>query len=159
MIEKPVTFNSITINSRPSPFVLTTYFVSVRSIDGLFSEDRSYESHPIPGKIGERSGDVFKRGKTITLTGRVEAINLPYLRQGMRVVQQMFWTDAASQLRFQFAGEDQCYYTCRVQQPVSMTEAIERIDWVYRDWTVGLRADDPRSYRVSDGALYPSWQT
>lgn len=159
MLENPVVFNGSTINNRPSPFTLTTYFISVTSVDGLFGEDRSYESHPIPGNIGERSGDVFKRGKTIVLTGKVEARNLVYLRAGERVLHSMFWTDNASQLRFTLAGESQAYYTMRVQQPLSIGETIDRVDYIVREWTVGLRADDPRSYRVSDGALYPSWQT
>ena len=158
MLENPVTFNSITINSRPSPFLLTTYFISVVNVDGLFAEDRSYESHPIPGKIGERSGDVFKRGKSIVLTGKIEALSLRYLRQGERVLNQMFWSDSASQLKFQLIGEPQLYYTCRVAQPLSVTEAIDRIDYIVREWTVGLRADDPRSYQVSGGSLYPTWQ-
>ena len=159
MLENPVVFNGITINNRPTPFVYTTYFISVTNVDGLWSEDRSYESHPIPGAIGERSGDVFKRGKSIVLTGKIEARNMLYLRQAERVLNQMFWTDSASQLRFTLVGESQLYYTCRVQQPLSIAEQIDRIDYIVREWTVGLRADDPRSRKVSDGSIYPTWQT
>ena len=52
------------------------WFVFLDSVDGLSSADISYESHPVPYGIGEVSGDVLRRGKSITLSGRVKGMTV-----------------------------------------------------------------------------------
>src|SRR3990172_4759308 len=61
IINNRIDYNSV------APF----YYIQVESVDGHFGADISYEAHPIPNAIGEKSGDVFRRGKTLTLSGKI----------------------------------------------------------------------------------------
>ncbi len=166
MIEKPITFGSSTINDRTyqSLNVAPYYYISVRSVDGFWGADIAYEAHPIPGKIGERSGDVFRRGKTITLTGMIEARGMAEYRVAQRYLQAMFWSMSPAQLKFYHwnDGSTQSYITCRVIQDLVMVDSKDNLNpnsTPRCQWTVALRADDPRTYAVSGGALHPSYQS
>jgi hypothetical protein len=119
----------------------------------------SYESHPLPQAIGERSGDVFRRGKGITLAGEIEAMSLGYLEAGADFLGQMFadtskrkliWTRKVDQI--------QVYYECRVNNDLVISEEITGADKYIWTWVVGLRADDPRTRRLDNGTVYPTWQ-
>jgi len=66
------------------------YYISAESVDGLYSSDISYETHPIPNEVGEFSGDVFRRGKTVTITGNVTALSLGALERGVDYLYQAF---------------------------------------------------------------------
>ena len=141
-----------------SPF----YYIKLESVDGHSGSDVSYEAHPIPNATGERSGDVFRRGKTLTLSGQIEALNLGALVAGKEFLQQMFQSTALRHLRFyDFGDGNQRYYICRVNQDLAVVEtAPNPNENAYRwPWTVGLRADDPRTRKVSDNSIYPTWQT
>jgi len=141
-----------------SPF----YYIKLESVDGLYSSDISYESHPIPNATGEKSGDVFRRGKTIVLSGQIEALSLGYLATGATYLRQMFNNTALRHLRFyQYGDDNQMYIVCRVSQDLAITETVPNPDanafrW---EWTVGLRADNPLTRKVSDNSIYPTWQT
>ena len=162
MIGTAVSFGSFTVNNQlaqpqlwaQSPF----YFIYVDSIDGLHGADISYESHPVPYGIGEVSGDVFRRGKTVTVTGKIRGMNMQTLEQGADVLGQMFADKTLQQLKWTRRSDGvEVYIQCRVNQDLSIVESVQigRYEWPY---TVGLRADDPRIRRVSDGSVYPSWQ-
>lgn len=135
------------------------FFICVDNVDGLWGGDISYESHPIPNLIGEKSGDVFRRGKTVTLTGTIYARGMAELYEGSYYLQEMF--AEVSRLRkllftpwnFSF----QLYLSCRVNQDLAIVESTEgqRHKW---PWTVGLRCDDPRTRKASDGSVFPTFQ-
>lgn len=160
MLEQPVIYNGLTMNdqTKRSLMVSPFYFIPVRSVDGLWGADVRYESHVVPSADGERSGDVFYSGKTITLSGQVIARDLATLRQGQRALQQAFWDLEKHDLQFTLWGEVQAFVTCRVSQPFVMAEQ-QQDELPTRTWTVALRADDPRIFKVADGTPLYSWMT
>lgn len=137
-----------------SPF----YYVSVKTPEQSGAEI-SFESHPIPQAIGERSGDVFRRGRSITLAGEIEAMGLGYLEAGADFLRQMFADTAPRKLIWtRWVDLIPVYYECRVNNDLVIGEEIlgeNRYAWT---WVVGLRADDPRTYRLDNGTVYPTWQ-
>jgi len=137
-----------------SPF----YYITVQSVDGLYGSDLSVESHPLPNYIGEKSGDIFRRGKTITLSGNIQAMNMSTLEQGAEFLQQMFTDSGFRKLIWtRWADGVQVYYIARINQDLAITQTVSDISYRY-NFTVAVRADDPRTYKVSDDSLYPTWQ-
>ena len=141
MLEKLITLGStgLVINDRTkeslavSPF----YHIRVSAVDGHFGTDRSIEAHPIPGKIGDRRGDNFKRGKTITLTGTIQGRNLQNLREGQHALEQAFWTDATFRLRFtEWHDLVEIYYNVYVSQDLSMVDKFDRPDEYRAEWII-----------------------
>lgn len=165
MYEKPISFGSFTINdaSKESLTVSPFYFIQVRNIDGLHGADISYESHPIPGYIGEKSGDVFRRGKTITVSGTIFARGLAELRAAQRYLQEMLWDTDIRQFKFTPWNDGfQLFINCRVSQDlVTVDQMLETgpTGGFRATFTFALRADNPRTYKVADSSLYPTWQT
>ncbi len=164
MLGTAITYNGFTINNQAaqplyegqSPW----YYIMVNNVDGLRTADISYESHPIPNAPAEKSGDVFRRGKTLTLSGYVYGHTLQYLEVGAEVLHQMFGsTTSAGPISWTRRSDGVAVYmTVRPQQDLSIVESFDSMTrrWA---WVVGLRADNPFTYAVSGGALYPSWQT
>jgi len=160
-------FNSLTLNDQSKArFTATPYYwIRVTSIDGLFGEEIRYESHPIAGGTGERSGTPFKSGKQIVLSGEVWALGLAKLREGQWALQQAFWTPLQKKFYYQpwplyAVGSDRLYLTCRVNQPLVITDEFRGGNGRFSQrWTVGLRADDPRPRLASNDALYFTWQS
>jgi hypothetical protein len=164
VIEKPIWVGaSFYINDRTLDALNASPFYSIRvaNVDGIWGTDRSIESHPIPSTLGERHGDNFKRGKTITLSGTVQGLNLRNLREGQQRLKQALWTDAEFPLKFTMWDDTATlvYYTVYVSQDLDMPETQDTYDRYIRQWTVALRADDPRTRKVSDSTVYPTWQT
>lgn len=166
MLERPIEFNSLVFNDQAkrnlsaSPY----YWIKATSVDGLFGEEIRYESHPIAGGDGERSGTPFKSGKQLVLSGEIWALNLRLLRLGEWALQEAFWTSAKSKLYFQpwpvYAANSAefLYFNMRVSQPLIITDSFADGVRMKQNWTVGFRSDDPRPYRKSNDALYFSWQ-
>lgn len=162
MLGSAISFNGFTINDRASQPLLHAqapfYYIMVKNVDGLRNSDISYEAHPIPNAPGEKSGDVFRRGKTVTLSGLVYAANLSALEQGCDVLQQMFADTGIHQLSWTRQSDDVAVYlNCRVNQDLAIVESFDSLTYRW-PWVVGLRADNPFTYAVSGGSLYPSWQ-
>jgi hypothetical protein len=160
MLESPITFGGFTFNdqSKRSLEVSPFYWAEVKSVDGLFGADISTESHPIPNATGERSGDFFRRGKTLTVSGILWARNVHDMRVGQLAIESALWSLEPSQFRFTFWGQPQVYLMCRVVQDVAMGE--EQVDdKARRRFTFALRADDPRMRRVDNNASWPNWRT
>jgi hypothetical protein len=136
-----------------SPF----YYISVEAIEGLYQADISYESHPIPNAVGEKSGDVFRRGKTITISGKIYGTNLGKLEEGADFLYRMFADKRLRKLTWTRRDTIAVYINCRVNQDLSIVQTVSegRYSW---PWVVGLRADIPFTYKVSDNSLYPTWQ-
>jgi hypothetical protein len=132
------------------------YYIRVIGADGLYGADISSESHPIPHNIGERSGDSFRKGKGIALSGTIEGRNLSDYDVARAFLQQCFWNLAARKLIYTEIDGTLCYYTCRVLNDLSVVETYDRPQPIWT-WTVGLRCDDPRQRKVSDDSLFYSW--
>lgn len=169
MLHAPITYRSnddqtdFTINDRTVLDANWTggdpYYISVDSVDGLYSADIETESHPIPMYIGERSGDIFRRGKSITVTGTIWAGNWGSLGVGAEYLAEMFYETLPRKLLFYplVNATEIVYIYTRIQNDLSVSMS-KPTDLVYRwGWTVNLRADDPRMYLDSDTSLYRSW--
>jgi hypothetical protein len=162
MIGSPITFNGFTINNHAGQPLLQAqapfYYIAVTNVDGLYTSDISYESHPLPNITGEKSGDVFRRGKTITLSGNITGHNFSYLLNGVDYLYNMFASTTIHELGWTRQNDSMAVYiNCRVQQDLSVVESIGSLLPRFA-WVIGLRADNPRSYKQSDDTLYPSWQ-
>lgn len=160
MLESTLVWNGFTINNRAGLNLNNAphYYIAVTSIDGLWGADIDYEEYPIAGAPGASSGDVFRRGKTLTIAGRIEAANYQALHVAKRYLQQMFAVTGPFNLIFTLVGEPQIYIKCKLSQDLSITEQQNDMR-LWRSFTVALRADDPRSRLVSDNTVYPTWQT
>jgi hypothetical protein len=152
--------SSFVINNRidynmTSPF----YYIQVQSIDGHYGADISYESHPIPNAPGEKSGDVFRRGKTLTFSGTIWGRGFAEIYIGAEFLQQMLAEKALRKLVFipWNRTTTQLYYTCRPYQDLSVVESFDSSVFKLA-YTFSLRADDPFSYALSGDALTPTWQ-
>ncbi len=136
-----------------SPF----YYIKLESADGIYGSDISTESHPVPNLIGEKSGDAFRRGKGVTLSGFIEGRNPYDLDVAADYLGQAFWKTYGRRLIWYYVDGTQIYLVCRVFNDLSITPNYSTLQprW---SWTVGLRADDPRTRRIDDDAVYPTWQ-
>lgn len=163
MLESTVAFNGFTFNDqsmlKANLSVSPYYCAELTSVDGLLGADVSYEEHPIPGAIGVKSGDVFRRARTITLTGILWARGLQDLRTGQWAMAQAMADRAAHPLTWTpWNLGFSIYLTCRVYQDLVMPEQ-QPDRKMARQFVVSLRADDPRTYKTSDNSLYPTWQS
>lgn len=133
------------------------YYISVESVDGLHGSDISTETHPIPNSIGEYSGDVIRRGKTVTITGDIRALNLRALEAGVDFLQQMFTETGKRKLVWTRRDGVTVYLIGRINQDLAVVESIDSFSFRYA-YTVGIRCDDPRTRNNSGDAVYPTWQ-
>lgn len=133
------------------------YFIKIDTADGLYGADISTESFPIPHGIGEISGDIYRKGKGIALSGTIEGRNLADLKIAANFLRHAFWEVAPRRLTWTEDGTD-VYYLCRINNDLSIVEDYSQFNpkWT---WTVGLRADDPRLRKVSDSTLYFSYMS
>lgn len=162
MLGSAVTFNGLTINNQAAQPLLQAqapfFFIALKNVDGLYTADISYESHPLPNLIGEKSGDVFRRGKTVTLSGNITGHNYSYLLNGIDYLYQMFSSTAKSNLTWTRQNDaTSVYLPCRVNQDLSVVEQLDSLLPRF-SWVVGLRADDPRIRKTADNSVYPTWQ-
>ncbi len=163
MLERPLSYNGITINDETQADFHNGYWIRVTSVDGLFGDEIRYESHPIPSGTGERSSYAFRSGKQLVLTGEIWGKGISQLREGQWILQSMFWDLQPHKLYFTpwplVASGDSLYITCRCNQPLVMADEFTKLDGLVQLWTVGLRADNPRSFKTSNNSTYPVWQT
>jgi len=134
------------------------YYIQVQSVDGHYGSDISYESHPIPNAPGEKSGDVFRRGKTLTFSGTIWGRGFSEIYSGADFLQQMLAETELRKLVFiPWNHNIQLYYNCKPYQDLSVVEQFE--DRTFKlAYTFGLRTESPFSYKLSDNSLFPTWQ-
>src|SRR5437667_930530 len=84
------TANYFNDRSTNVPDVSPFYYLKLETVDGLYGADIAYESHSIPNDIGEKSGDVNRKGKTITLAGIIWAKDYKTLEAGADALGQVF---------------------------------------------------------------------
>lgn len=134
------------------------YYIQVTSVDGHRGADMSYEAHPIPNAPGEKAGDVFRRGKTLTFSGTIWGRGLSEIYTGADFLQQMLAETELRKLVFiPWNHNIQLYYTALPYQDLSVVEQFDSS--VFRmGFTFGLRTESPFSYKLSDNSLFPTWQ-
>lgn len=164
LLEKPIVFNGFTLNNKAVRDALRStapyYDFWVRKTDGLFGGRQINQGeYNIPRKLGDYAINSDVGGQRITLSGVLKARNLQYLRAGGRAFEQALWDGGYHQLRFQLWNEPQLYYNARVSQDLVMSEEQQNGTIWQRVFTVQFYAADPRTYRVSDGSVYPAWRT
>ena len=151
---------SYIINDRTSlksNFALSPhYYIKLDDAEGIYGADITDEAHPVPHYIGERSGAAFRRGKGITLSGSIYGRNISDMNAAVIFLREMFWDMNLRKLIWTSEGI-QRYLICRVLNDLSVSENNSQTPPVWT-WTVGLRANDPREYKVSDDTLVYSWQ-
>jgi hypothetical protein len=141
------------------------------SVDGLWDQDIRFESYNLPQQDGARSGDTYKTGKTIVLSGMVVAADMPHLRNMQRALINAFADRAQHKLFFSVmdtgghrdAGggmnafdtvtTTDLYVTCRKSQKIDMPETQPGFGWK-RPFTIQLFADDPLIYVQGTDAIY-----
>lgn len=165
MIGKPINYKSFsegttyTINDRSQEALTAApfYWICVESVDGVFGADLSLEMHPIPNLIGDKSGDAFRRGKTLTFSGRIYGRGLAELYEGAYYLERMLAELKVRKLEFTpWNFNLLLHYKCVPSQDLSvnMQPGSKSYNWPY---TFALRAPDPRSYNAA-GAVTPTWQ-
>lgn len=135
------------------------YYICVDDTPGLYGTDVEVETHTIPHAIGEKSGDILRRGKGFSLSGYIEAPNIDYLQDAVAFLMQMFWDTSERKLiwKYKTVGTD-IYLKCRVVNDIDIRETYNSYSPRFT-WSVGLRADDPRFRVLSNDALFYSWMT
>lgn len=138
----------------------TGYYISVDSADGLFGTDISEEVHTLPQTIGDKAGLNLHKGRGITLSGTIYGSAYVQLFVAAEYMEQMFWNSSvARKLIYKpLNWTEQIYVKARVNNDLSITHSKPQSDGEYRwSWTVGLRADNPRKYKLSDDTLAYAW--
>lgn len=152
MLESPIIFNGLTMNSTTDRDAGTGWY-QVLSVDGIWDQDVRFESINLPGRSGARSADSFYSGKTVVLAGQVMAPNIWTLRAMQLAMQQAFDDMLPYKLYFSFFTElgakTDLYLTCRKNQKIDMPESVTTMGGAYehrRNFTIQLFADDPNIY-------------
>lgn len=127
-------------------------------IGGLGDADIRDTRDNNPSSDGETAFNAYYGGRTITLTGRIEAHNLGKLRDMQEAMRGAFATLEEQPLYF-LTGDPTTnhYINCRKSQSLSMGEVQKDHDF-YRDFLITLRASDPRfvSQRTHTTTIYPN---
>lgn len=138
----------------------------VLSIDGLWDQEMRTESYNLPNQHGARSGDYYYGGKTIVISGVIEAADMPNLRQMQNALADAFRDALPHKMFFQIidggghtdAGyvtptATQLFVTCRKNQKIDMPEVQVNLKHT-RAFTIQLFADDPIIYIQGSSAEY-----
>lgn len=141
-VESVFQYNELTLNDRT---VENKYRIT--QIGGLGGADIRDQRENRQGRDGERPMSSFYGGRTITLSGRIEALNghLHGLRAMTTNLSGAFnkLRDATLYINQGSLGGWDTQIDCRPSQPLAMTDEIKT--WYhYRDFLVTLRASDPR---------------
>jgi hypothetical protein len=143
-------------------FSIAPYFYIRLDEGGPGSTDISTESHPIPHAPGEKSGDTYRRGRGITLSGSIIADSISHLEAGAEYLEEMFWDTRPRKLYWTPIGstDGNAYIICYVLNDLAISRNIPQTltlpTWT---WTVGLRADNPQIFKYVDDTVYYSWMS
>jgi hypothetical protein len=138
-VESIIEYNGLLMND-----TTTTDKIRITEIDGLADADIRDARDQNPGFHGETAFDAFYGGRTITLTGRIEAYTLEKLRDMQAALHLAFAELSEKPLIFRTGNwrRDHMIY-CRKINPISMRESQGNWNF-YRDFVVTLRASNPR---------------
>lgn len=138
-LEALVIYNDLVMNDRR---VVDKF--RLLQIDGLQDADIRDNRFNSPAEHGEVALGALYGGRTITLTGRIEAFNVGKLRDMQQALRTAFINlqEKPLILRTRDLNED-VFINCRKVQPIAMVET-QNTAWPWRDFMVTLRASNPR---------------
>lgn len=122
----------------------------VLNLDGLQGADIRDNREANPSDHGETPFDNYLGGRTILITGRVEAHNIGKLRDMQQGLRTAFYSMQERPLIFH-VGDPQrdVQIYCRMIDKISMREE-QTNDRPHRDFQITLRASDPRFRSIAD---------
>jgi hypothetical protein len=132
----------------------------VISIDGLDDPDVRDSRDENPADDGEQPNFSLYGGRTIAITGRIEAYSLAKLRDMQQALRTAF-VDISRERRFNFltgASETDHYINCKKFTKNQWGEEQKHLNHFFRDFVITLRASDPRFYLKSrkDYSVFPN---
>lgn len=138
-VDSVLEYNGVYLNDRTS-----ADRIRVRHIDGFADADVRYAAEANPASHGETPYDSYYGGRTIVITGRVEAHELHKLRDMQQALRQIFGDLRDHPLYIHPAkGGRASFIVCRKNQPITMAEEQAGPSF-FRDFMVSLRASNPR---------------
>ena len=139
-IESRIVFNGLVLNNRS-----TVDKYRVTRIEGLADADVRDTREPNPSNHGETALDSLYGGRTLTLTGRVEAFTLNKLRAMQQALRSAF-VDLTTEKPLIFRTGDTSrdgYLMCKKYQSIAWGEEQQGYNH-FRDFMIPLRASNPR---------------
>jgi hypothetical protein len=131
--------------------------IRVKEIGGLDDADIRDAREANPGDHGETPYKALYGGRTITLSGTIEAYSLEKLRDMQAAIRRAF-NDISRErpLIFHTGVYDRDYYIdCKKSQPIQMRESQGDMRF-FREFLITLRASNPRiqSYKQRTSMTY-----
>ncbi len=136
--------------------------IRITRIEGLNDPDVRDSREILPARHGEIAFTALYGGRTISISGRIEALTLEKLRD-MVMALKIAFSDLTEKPLLVLTGKayerDHIIY-CRKVQPIAMTE--EQTDFrFFREFMVTLRASNPRIFsrqRITTSWTFPGSQ-
>jgi hypothetical protein len=118
--------------------------IRVNEIAGLDDADVRDSREANPAAHGETPFDAYYGGRTLVITGRIEAYSLQKLRDIQQALRQAFSELEEKPLIFRTGNWDRdVMIWCRKINPIQMREIQQNFNY-YRDFQVTVRASNPR---------------
>lgn len=148
-LEAVLEYNGIYLNSKG---VVDKYRIT--NIDGLHDADIRDARENNPSSHGETAFTSYYGGRTISLTGRIEAHNVAKLRAMQQALRTAFSSLEELPLYFRMSNSMYDHYIeCRKSSPIAMAETQQNANNFYRDFVITLRASDPRFKSVQENSV------
>lgn len=144
-LEATLEYNGIIMHDRS---VVDKYRVML--MDGLQGADIRDNREANPSDHGETPFDNYLGGRTILLTGRVEAHNIGKLRDMQEALRTAFYSMTERPLIFHVGNiQRDVQIGCRISDKISMPEKQDDFR-TFRDFSITLHATDPRFRSIID---------
>lgn len=155
-IESVLQFNGLTINDLT---VIDKY--RLIDIDGLDDADIRDAREEKPADDGEVAFEAFYGGRTIVLTGRIEAYELNKMRDMQEAFRTAF-ADLNSEFPLYFktgTSSKDHFIRCKKNQKLTWSDEQKYLNHFFRSFQVSLRATNPRFMRnhLKEYTLYPNY--
>lgn len=138
-LEAVIEYNGLVLHDRK---VVDKY--RILEIDGLADADIRDVREPNPSAHGETAFTARYGGRTISMTGRVEAWSLYKMRDMVQALHQAFADLIEKPLIFRTPeGVNDIQIWCRKSAPLQMRE-VQQNQFYFRDFLLTLRASNPR---------------
>lgn len=144
-LESKFTYGGLILNDKST---FATY--RLLEIDGLGDPDIRDPREPNPGRHGETVYDAAYSGRTISLSGYIQANNLTELRTMQQTLRSSFasLTEKNLTITNPFDSTKNVTIKCRKSAPIVIKE-VQPHSLFKRDFLITLRASDPRFYGIT----------
>jgi hypothetical protein len=154
-IEAQFEYNGLILNDRT---VIDKY--RIMQIDGLDDADVRDSRDENPGQHGETPNFALYGGRTIAITGRIEAYSLAKLRDMQQALRTAF-QDISEEKKLNFltgSTSTDHYISCKKFSKNQWGEEQKDKHVFFRDFVITLRASDPRFYSRSQitSSVFPN---